>query len=221
MQYKILNFLLQSKRRGITLNWTPNSYISVIRKIKENIEHLRQKGLNVIISWTPGHANISGNDEADILSKTAAEEAKELPPENNVTTLQDVKQAAYKSTGYRRNVHVHTYIQEINGIEDWKYLRETGTFMKKYQLRNTQLCMISQLKDISVFSPNSELAIHNSTTTRTEFSTDEVHFVKNEHETTTWLKMQKMYKADQHQNGITPTRPEKINKSMFFSRFSV
>ncbi|CAG2242351.1 unnamed protein product [Mytilus edulis] len=35
------------------------------------------------------------------------------------------------------------------------------------------------------------------------------------------LKMQKMYKADQHQNGITPRRTEKINKSMFFSRFSV
>ncbi|CAG2226583.1 unnamed protein product [Mytilus edulis] len=64
-----------------------------------NIEHLRQKGLNVIVAWTPGHANIVGNDEADILAKTAAEEAKELPPENNVITLQDVKQAAYKSTG--------------------------------------------------------------------------------------------------------------------------
>ncbi|XP_063442764.1 ribonuclease H-like [Mytilus trossulus] len=83
----------------LTLNWAPNSYISVIREIKENIEHLRQKGLNVIVSWTPGHANIAGNDEADILAKTAAEEAKELPPENNVITLQDVKQAAYKSTG--------------------------------------------------------------------------------------------------------------------------
>ncbi|CAG2227763.1 RNASEH1 [Mytilus edulis] len=83
----------------LTLNWAQNSYISVIREIKENIEHLRQKGLNVIISWTPGHANIAGNDEADILAKTAAEEAKELPTENNVITLQDVKQAAYKSTG--------------------------------------------------------------------------------------------------------------------------
>ncbi|CAG2257967.1 unnamed protein product [Mytilus edulis] len=83
----------------LTLNWAPNSYISVIREIKENIEHLRQKGLNVIVAWTPGHANIVGNDEADILAKTAAEEAKELPPENNVITLQDVKQAAYKSTG--------------------------------------------------------------------------------------------------------------------------
>ena len=49
---------------------------------------------------TPGQANIAGNDEADILVKNAAEEAKELPPENNIITLQDVKQAsAYKSTG--------------------------------------------------------------------------------------------------------------------------
>ncbi|VDI54863.1 Hypothetical predicted protein [Mytilus galloprovincialis] len=83
----------------LTLNWAPNSYISVIREIKENIEHLRQKGLNVIVAWTPGHANIVGNDEAAILAKTAAEEAKELRPENNVITLQDVTQPAYKITG--------------------------------------------------------------------------------------------------------------------------
>jgi len=50
------------------------------------------------ILWTPGHAEIQGNDEADILAKTAAIEAKELPPEDNVITLQDIKQSAHKST---------------------------------------------------------------------------------------------------------------------------
>lgn len=50
-------------------NWAPNSYISVIREIKENIERLIQKGTNAILSWTPGHANKPVNDEADILVK--------------------------------------------------------------------------------------------------------------------------------------------------------
>lgn len=60
----------------ITLNWDQYSYISVITEIKENIEYLRQKELNDFISWTPGHANIAGNDEADILANNKAQEAK-------------------------------------------------------------------------------------------------------------------------------------------------
>ena len=45
----------------------------------------------------PGHANIKGNEYADMLAKEAAQEAKEkenLPP---VTSLGDVKEAARKS----------------------------------------------------------------------------------------------------------------------------
>ena len=82
----------------LTLNWEVNSYIDVIRDITELIETLRAKGVRTIIAWTPGHANIAGNDEADLLAKRAANEAKELSPENNIITLQDVKRAAHLST---------------------------------------------------------------------------------------------------------------------------
>ena len=46
---------------------------------------IREAGIEVEISWTPGHANIRGNEEADRMAKEAAEEAKEkgeseLPP---------------------------------------------------------------------------------------------------------------------------------------------
>lgn len=88
----------QSSVGLLTLNWTPNHYIDVIRDIKEYTDELNQKGMEVQILWTPGHADIQGNDEADILAKTAAEEAKSLPPENNIITLPDVKNGAHKST---------------------------------------------------------------------------------------------------------------------------
>ncbi|CAG2213469.1 unnamed protein product [Mytilus edulis] len=81
----------------LTLNWAPKSYIDVIRDIKEHIEDLRTKGMEICILWTPGHANIQGNDEADLLAKQAAEEATQLLPKNNIITLQDVKQGAHKS----------------------------------------------------------------------------------------------------------------------------
>ena len=82
----------------LTLNWNATSYIDVLRDIKESMNDLRRKGIQTVILWTPGHAGIDGNVEADILAKTAAREAKELPPENNLITLQDVKQGARKST---------------------------------------------------------------------------------------------------------------------------
>ncbi|CAG2242410.1 RNASEH1 [Mytilus edulis] len=81
----------------LTLNWAPKSYIDVIRDIREHIEDLRTKGMEICILWTPGHANIQGNDEADLLAKQAAEEATQLLPKNNIITLQDVKQGAHKS----------------------------------------------------------------------------------------------------------------------------
>ena len=43
------------------------------------------------ISWTPGHADIKGNDQADRLAKEAAHEAKEmseLPLNSNNTMWQ-------------------------------------------------------------------------------------------------------------------------------------
>ena len=82
----------------ITLNYTAKHYIDVIRDIKDLIEELKIKGVSTSILWTPGHAGIVGNDEADILAKEAAEEARNLPPENNILTLQDIKKGAEKST---------------------------------------------------------------------------------------------------------------------------
>ena len=53
------------------------------------------------ISWTPWHADIKGNDQADRLAKEAAQEAKEMSELPSAITLCDVKMAA-KTSGFKK-----------------------------------------------------------------------------------------------------------------------
>ena len=83
----------------LTLGWEPNSHKATIAEVKSDIQKLVDSGVEVEISWTPGHADIKGNEKEDQMAKEAAQEAKEkteseLPPS---TTLCDVKIAARKS----------------------------------------------------------------------------------------------------------------------------
>ena len=47
--------------------------------------------------WTPGHADIQGNEVADRLAKEAAKEAQDLDQNTSVLTNQDIKKAARDS----------------------------------------------------------------------------------------------------------------------------
>ena len=44
--------------------------------------------------WTPGHADIQGNEVANRLAKEAAKEAQDLDLNASVLTNQDIKNAA-------------------------------------------------------------------------------------------------------------------------------
>ena len=57
---------------------------------------MEQKNIKVDISWTPGHANIKGNEEADRLAKEASLEAADMKRDTEVVTMADIKQAAVK-----------------------------------------------------------------------------------------------------------------------------
>ena len=61
----------------LTLGWEAKNHKSTIHETKHDIQRIREAGIEVEISWTPGHANIRGNEEADRMAKEAAEEAKE------------------------------------------------------------------------------------------------------------------------------------------------
>ena len=61
------------------------------------IKKLENKGVAVQIEWTPGHAQIAGNEVADLLAKEGATNAADLDPELSVTTFDDVKRAAHET----------------------------------------------------------------------------------------------------------------------------
>ena len=61
------------------------------------MEILKSENVIVVINWTPGHAEIAGNEIADKLAKEAAEEAENMPEVDTPLTSIDVKRAVRDS----------------------------------------------------------------------------------------------------------------------------
>jgi len=64
--------------------------------IMNKMKMLQNEGIEINIHWTPGHADINGNEIADCLAKEAAKEADQLPTTDAHITItkQDIKKAA-------------------------------------------------------------------------------------------------------------------------------
>ena len=58
---------------------------------------LERDGTEVKIQWSPGHANIRGNEMADRLAKEATKEAEEMTDDIGIASQSDVKSAARES----------------------------------------------------------------------------------------------------------------------------
>ena len=77
---KIMLFSDSKSAVGIlTLGWENKSHTWAIFEIKQAMEILKSQNVTVKINWTPGHAEIAGNEIADKLAKEAAEEAENMP----------------------------------------------------------------------------------------------------------------------------------------------
>ena len=63
----------------LTLNRKETGYKDITAEIRQTITTLQQKGAEVDISWTPGHASMAGNEIADALAKEAVTEAMNQP----------------------------------------------------------------------------------------------------------------------------------------------
>ena len=78
----------------LTLGWEAKTHKASIQEVKTSMQKLENAGIQVDISWTPGHSNIQGNEYADQMAKEAAEEAKEMTELPPIVTMGDVKNAA-------------------------------------------------------------------------------------------------------------------------------
>ncbi|XP_063415835.1 ribonuclease H-like [Mytilus trossulus] len=81
----------------LTLNWKSDNYGKTIHDIKIGILALKSEGIIVSIEWTPGHADIQGNELADQLAKKAAQEAEKIQS-IPIFTKQDIQKGAKDST---------------------------------------------------------------------------------------------------------------------------
>jgi ribonuclease HI len=82
----------------LTLNWKSQSYFNVIKEIKAKLETLQQSGMRIELEWTPGHAEVQGNEIADRLAKEAAKEAQEQDTAvQTMVTKQDIITASRNS----------------------------------------------------------------------------------------------------------------------------
>ena len=69
----------------------------VIAEINQTLKSLDKEQIQITLKWTPGHADIAGNEIADQLAKTAAEGAERMPEVTNLVTALDIKTAVQES----------------------------------------------------------------------------------------------------------------------------
>ena len=69
--------------------------------IQQSLNILERDGTEVKIQWSPGHANIRGNEMADRLAKEAAKEAEEMTDDIGIASQSDVKSAARESVSIK------------------------------------------------------------------------------------------------------------------------
>ena len=91
----------QSAVGQLTLGWEAKSHKNTTKEVKSEISKLHDCDVEIELSWSPGHANIKGNEYADQLAKEAAQEAaqeaKDVEDLRAVTSFGDVKLAAKES----------------------------------------------------------------------------------------------------------------------------
>ena len=95
---KIMLFSDSQSAVGIlTLGWENKSHKAVILEIKQTMDILKSQNVSIELNWTPGHADIAGNEIADKLAKEAAEEAENMPEMVTPLTSIDIKKAVKDS----------------------------------------------------------------------------------------------------------------------------
>ena len=81
----------------LTHGWENKSHTSVVFEIKQIMDILKRQNVEIDINWTPGHAEITGNEITDKLTKEAAVDAENMPKVCTPLTSIDIKRVAKDS----------------------------------------------------------------------------------------------------------------------------
>ena len=81
----------------LSLGWEATSHKTTVKQVERSIFKLKQSGVDLGILWTPGHADVRGNELADKLAKEAAEEAKGMDDSSVVVIMENDKSATKKN----------------------------------------------------------------------------------------------------------------------------
>ena len=71
----------------LTFRWQNNLHKQVVAEINQTFKSIEKEQIQINLKWTPGHADIAGNEIADQVEKTAAEEAERMPEVTNLVTV--------------------------------------------------------------------------------------------------------------------------------------
>ena len=111
-----------------TLNWKETGYKDITTEIRQNITTLQQKGAEVDISWTPGHASIAGNEIADALAKETDTEAMNQPEGRNSSTILEINKATKKTqiskwqSRWDNTAYGRAYHMVVSKVDSKKFL---------------------------------------------------------------------------------------------------
>ncbi|VDI25109.1 Hypothetical predicted protein, partial [Mytilus galloprovincialis] len=157
----------------LTLNWkiennrsTSHEIISLIKCIQKH------HGIRINFDWTPGHADVRGNEIADKLAKEAAKEANQIQKEAHITvTKQDIKTAArilvnkkwqhrWDNTASLASLSAISFPAKLNSystkipirnkIDEWKNKETVDKFISPLDLMLQQAKNMREETDISV-----------------------------------------------------------------------
>ena len=84
----------QSSIGLLILGWERIQHKSTVKDILTEMEQIKSKGNEIDIKWTPGHAEIKENEEADRLAKEASKETESITNEDKTVSQAEFKQAA-------------------------------------------------------------------------------------------------------------------------------
>ena len=146
----------------LSLGWEAKMHRASIQEVKSDIQRLETSGIQVELSWSPGHSNIKGNEYADQMAKEAAEEAKEkteLPP---IVTMGDVKTAARESGKMKwqdmwekseKGRHLFNFRNQV-GLSQYHKFESTKGEITVIQLRTGYARLNEYLHKINIVDSN-------------------------------------------------------------------